>query len=165
MARTRWFSVLITLCFFWIAAEASAARNWQSLRGLEGLQVVVGDVNQAAVQDGLSADILRTDVTRALLGAGINVLTREERLLTRGAPWLYVSVATVRTKLGSHVYSVSVALFQEGLLDSNGFRTSVQTWERGAFGMTRSQDLRRIRQAVNDLVHMFIKDYLAMNPA
>ena len=43
---------------------------------LEGLQVVVGDVNQAAVQDGLSADILRTDVTRALLGAGINVLTK-----------------------------------------------------------------------------------------
>ncbi len=65
--------------------------------------------------------------------------------------------------LGSHVYSVSVALFQGALLDSNGFSASVQTWERGAFGMTRSQDLRRIRQAVGDLVGVFIKDYLAMN--
>ena len=163
MARVRWFSVLVTLFFFWTAVEAFAARNWQSLRGIEGLQVVIGDINPAAVQDGLSEESLRTDVVRALLGAGINVLTREERLRTPGSPWLYVSVGTVRTKLGSHVYSVSVALFQEGLLDSNNVRTSVQTWERGAFGMTRSQDLRRIRQAVSDLVGMFIKDYLAMN--
>ena len=30
-------------------------------------------------------------------------------------------------------------------------------------GMTRSKDLRQIRQAVGDLVGVFIKDYLAMN--
>jgi len=163
MDRKRWCSVVVALCFCWSAGEAVAARNWQSLRGLEGLQVVIGDLDPGAVQDGLSADILRVDVVRALLGAGIKVLTREERLRAPGAPWLYVSVGTVRTKLGSHVYSVSVALFQEARLDSTGVSTSVQTWERGAFGMTRSQDLRRIRRALGDLVGVFIKDYLAMN--
>ena len=163
MGRKRWCFLVVTLCVYWNSAEVFAARNWQSLKGIEGLQVVIGDINPAAVQDGLNEDILREDVMRTLLRAGINVLTREDRLRTPGAPWLYVSVATVRTKLGSHVYSVSVALFQEALLESNGVRTSVQTWERGSFGMTRSQDLRRIRQAVGDMVGMFTKDYLAMN--
>ena len=163
MDRKRWFFLVVTVCFCWNSAETFAARNWQSLQGIEGLQVVIGDIDPAAVQDGLSEDILREDVLRTLMRAGINVLTREERLRTPGAPWLYVSVGTVRTKLGSHIYSVSVALFQEALLDSNGVRTSVQTWERGSFGMTRSQDLRRIRQAVGDLVGMFAKDCLAMN--
>jgi len=163
MDRKRWCSVVIALCFCLSSGEAFAARNWETLRGLGGFQVVIGDLNAAAVQDGLSKGLLHTDVVRTLMGAGINVLTREERLQTPGAPWLYVSVGTVRTKLGSHVYSVSVALFQGALLDSNGVSTSVPTWERGSFGMTRSQDLRRIRQAVSDLVGVFIKDYLAMN--
>ena len=163
MNRTRWCSVVVALCFCWSFGEAFAARNWESLRGLGGMQVVIGDLNPEAVQDGLSTGLLQADVVRSLMGAGVNVLAREERLQTPGAPWLYVSVATVRTKLGSHVYSVSVALFQGALLDSNGVSTSVQTWERGSFGMTRSQDLRRIRQTVGDLVGVFIKDYLAMN--
>jgi len=163
MDRKGWCSVVVALCFCWSAGEAVAARNWQTLRGLEGLQVVIGDLNPAAVQDGLSEGLLHTDVARTLMRAGIKVLTRQERLQAPGAPWLYVSVGTVRTRLGSHVYSVSVALFQGALLDSNGISTSVQTWERGSFGMTRSQDLRRIRQAVGDLVGVFTKDYLAMN--
>jgi hypothetical protein len=164
MNRSRWFSFVVTLCFCWISGEAGAARNWQSLRGVKGLQVVIGDVSQDAVEDGLNEDLLKADVVRTLTGVGINVLTRRERLGTPGAPWLYVSVGTVRTKLGSYVYSVSIALFQDALLECNDLRTTVQTWERGSFGMTRSQDLRRIRQAVGDLVVVFIKDYLAMNP-
>lgn len=164
MIRMLWLCVGVTLCVCSSSGEAVAARNWQTLRGLEGIQVVIGNINPDAVQDGLSEKVLEADVVRTLLGAGINVLARPERLQSPGAPWLYVSVGTVKTKLGSHVYSVSVALFQEALLDSNGVRTAVQTWERGTFGMTRSQDLRRIRQAVGDLVRVFIKDYLAMNP-
>lgn len=164
MDRTRWFSLVVALWFCLSSGEADAARNWLSLRGVEGVQIVIGDVNRDAVQDGLNKDLLQRDVVRTITGAGINILTRQERLSTPGAPWLYVSVATVRTKLGSHVYSVSLALFQEALLECNGERTTVQTWERGTFGMTRSNDLRRIRQAVSDLVVVFIKDYLAMNP-
>jgi hypothetical protein len=164
MDRSRWFCVVMTLLICWSAEEAFAARNWQSLRDVQGVEVVIGDLNPAAVQDGLSNALLQTDVVRTLEGAGVNVLTRDERLRTPGAPWLYVSVSTVKTKLGSHVYSVSAALFQDALLKANGIVTSVQTWERGAFGMTRSQDLRKIREALGDLVLMFVKDYLAMNP-
>jgi hypothetical protein len=164
MDRTRWLSVVITLCFCWSSGEALAARNWQSLREVQGLEVVIGDLNPDAVKDGLNRSLLQADVGRMLSRAGINVVSREERLQTPGAPWLYVTVSTVKTKFGSHVYSVSVGLFQEALLASNGISTSVQTWERGSFGMTRSEGLRRIREAVTDLVGVFIKDYLAMNP-
>ncbi len=164
MNRTIWFSVVVTLCVFTCAGETIAARNWQTLRGIEGVQIVIGDLNPDAVRDGLNKNLLEGDVLRTLIGAGIDVLARQERLQTPGAPWLYVSVGTVKTKLGSHVYSVSVALFQDALLDCSGVRTTVQTWERGTFGMTRSHDLRRIRQVVGDLVGVFVKDYLAMNP-
>lgn len=160
----RWFSVFVTLCFCWSSGQALAARNWQSLRQVEGLEVVIGDLNPDAVKDGLNRSVLQTDVVRMLRGAGMNVVSREKRLQTPGVPWLYVSVSTVKTKFGSHVYSVSVGLFQDALLKSNGISTSVQTWERGSFGMTRSENLERIREAVADLVGVFIKDYLAMNP-
>lgn len=163
MNRTGWLPVFVTICLCWSSGEALAARNWQSLREVKGVEVVIGDINPDAVQDGLKKSLLHADVVQTLRGAGINVLTREERFQTQGAPWLYVTVGTVKTKLGSHVYSVSVSLFQEALLKSNGVNTSVQTWERGSFGMTRSEGLERIREAVTDLVGVFIKDYLAMN--
>ena len=164
MDRKMWLSVVVALSFCWDSGEALAARNWQSLREVKGMEVVIGDLNQDAMKDGLNRSLLQADVVRMLGRAGINVISRKERLQTPGTPWLYVTVGTVKTKLGSHVYSVSVALFQEALLRSNGISTSVQTWQRGSFGMTRSEGLRRIREAVADLVGMFIKDYLAMNP-
>jgi len=163
MNHTRGVPFLVILCLLGYCGEASAARNWQSLRGLKGVEVVIGHVSPDAVEDGLSQGLLHADVARSLGAAGVSVLTREERFRTPGAPWLYVSVGTVKTKLGAYVYSVSVALFQEAVLKSNGLATSVQSWERGSFGMTRTQDLARIREAVGELVAVFIKDYLAMN--
>jgi hypothetical protein len=164
MKRIMWFCFVAVFSLCWGSGEARAARNWQSLRNVQGMEVVIADLNPEAVQDGLTVALLHTDVVRALNRAGIQVFTREQRLRSPGAPWLYVSVSTVRTKLGAHVYSVSVALFQDALLRSNGITTTVQTWERGAFGMTRSPDLRKIREALVDLVRLFVKDYLAMNP-
>lgn len=163
MDLTRWFPVLVILCLFGCCGEAAAARNWQSLQGVDGFEIVIGHLNPVAVEDGLSQGLLYADVARSLGAAGIKVLTKEQRSRTPGAPWIYVSVGTVKTNLGAYVYSVSVALFQEAVLKSNGINTSVQTWERGSFGMTRSQDLARIREAVGELLLVFIKDYLAMN--
>ena len=163
MNHARGLPFMVILCLLGCPGEAVAARNWQSLSGVKGLEVVIGTLSPDAVEDGLSQELLYADVARSLGAAGVSVLTREERLRTPGTPWLYVSVGTVKTKLGAYVYSVSVALFQEAVLKSNGLTTSVQTWERGSFGMTRSQDLTRIPEAVGQLLAVFIKDYLAMN--
>jgi hypothetical protein len=163
MGRRGRFAVVVAICSLGIYGEAFAARNWASLRAVKGMEVVIGKINPDALEDGLNPSLLYADVFHSLAMAEIQVLTREERLRTQGCPWLYVSVETVKTKFGSHVYSVSVAVFQDAVLLSNGISTPVQTWEKGSFGMTRSQDLQSIREAVSDLVGLFIKDYLAVN--
>jgi hypothetical protein len=74
-----------------------------------------------------------------------------------------VSFVSNRWRLSLHAAFASIALFQEGLLDSNDVSGSVQRCERGSCGTTRSQALKRIRQVVGDLVGVFIKDSLGMN--
>ena len=88
MNHMRWFPVVVILCLSGFCEEATAARNWESLRDVKGLEVVIGDLNPSAVQDGLNQQLLYADVLRSLGMAGIQVLTRDHyKIKSPISPW------------------------------------------------------------------------------
>ncbi|MGH2359408.1 MAG: hypothetical protein ACRDGM_02550 [bacterium] len=138
----------------------------ETLRGLQGVYVLVEHLEPTIERDGLRRDQIRTDVELRLRQAGIPVPTEEERLRTPGTPYLYIRVAS-HSDSGLHAFHIAVELRQAVLLERNpakfvGART---TWEFiGAVGTVGSSKVRKLREVIADAVDEFINAYLTVNP-
>lgn len=60
------------------------AASPDTLKGLKGVYVVIEDLNEEVIKDGLTVDAIRTDVELKLRLAGIPVLLEEARLKEPG---------------------------------------------------------------------------------
>jgi hypothetical protein len=97
-----------------VAAQENPERR--SLRGIQGIRVVIENMDPMAERHGLTATQVRTDVELRLRQAGIRVLTFDERdYLGSGDPFLYININTVfgdGTTAGLVMYSIGVELMQ-----------------------------------------------------
>jgi hypothetical protein len=75
-----------------VAAQESRRR---SLRGLQGVEVVVEDMTSMANRYGLTRPQVQTDVEFRLHRAGIRVLTPDEVDSSPGGSHLYININTV----------------------------------------------------------------------
>jgi hypothetical protein len=73
------------------------AEQRDSLRGLQGVNVIVESLTAEAEQLGLTREALQIDTELQLRQYGIKVLTREEWVKTPGSPFLYVNVTVAGT--------------------------------------------------------------------
>jgi hypothetical protein len=80
-----------------------------TLRGLEGVEVIVEEMDSDVERAGLTRNQIQTDVDLRLRKAGIRVLTRQERQSMPGHPWLYVRVST-RKSTHVELYGVSIGV-------------------------------------------------------
>jgi len=156
-------------CFDPNAAHASGPEERDSLRGLQGVQVLVEDIEKEVQADGVSQDAIRTSAELILRSNGIRVLTPSERLSTPSAPFLYLRVGTVKTKLGIvdfYAFSVTVVPKQVvSLAHRPGQVAIATTWEaQDGVGTLSRQDIRKVSSYVDDQVKEFANDFLAVNP-
>jgi hypothetical protein len=139
-------------------------RKRETLRDLTGVEVVVEQIPADAERDGLSTSQLKKHVESQLGGAGIRVLTHEERRTQPGHAYLYVSVNTVKTR-SIYSYAIEISLNQTVRLTRHPtIATFAPTWSAQVAGTTTAEHLDIIREDVSDFVQAFINDYLAMNP-
>jgi hypothetical protein len=106
----------------------------ETLRGLQGVGVLVEDIRPETEHDGLTRDQVRIDVELRLRQSGIRVLSREERAATPGAPYLYVNINTYKRPMTEiYSYDISVELNQAVLLtrDPSIWAIGATTWEVG----------------------------------
>ena len=61
-----------------------------TLRGLQGVFVLIEDLSPESERAGLTAQQRQTDVEEQLRHAGMPVLTQEQAFRVQGAPYLYV---------------------------------------------------------------------------
>jgi len=136
----------------------------ETLRGLQGVAVVVETLKSDAEADGLNAGDLQADVESKLIEAGISVLPHEQWRQTAGHPWLYVSVNTIKY-LASYFFSIDVQLKQDVSLPRDpSILTSSATWELGSIGFAVPQSFPdKIRESVNTYISRFIADFSAVN--
>ncbi len=146
-------------------STTSAERD--TLRGVEALNVLakvrLGDEGARAL--GITDAQLKTDTEKTLEEAGIKVAGNVRPYLLLVVSVISISHPTVDGIL-AYVYTAQLKFRQGGVIDSTGERANVTTWDETRFGATTPATYLdvRLRQTINTLVDVFVRDYLAVNP-
>jgi len=141
--------------------------NQATLRGLQGVGVLVEKLPAEVEKEGLNRLQLQLEVESKLRMAGIKVLTREEVFRTPGEPHLYinVNVNVAKTESDIYPYSIDMLLIQQvSLLRDPNLTTFAVTWSKGGGGSIGKTILSQLQEYVREMVDIFIKAYLAENP-
>ncbi len=139
-----------------------------TLKGLQGVHVLVEKMHPEAARAGLAKATLQTDVEVKLRQAGIRVLSKTETLAAPGNPFLYLQVGTLVGGAASefYVYSIRLSLTQLVVLDRNAAVITAPTWSAaqriGTIGSARLSTI--VREHVRDQVDQFINAWLSVNP-
>jgi hypothetical protein len=139
----------------------------RSLAGISVMGVVVQDLTKDAIEAGLIKEQIRTDVELKLRREGIRIVSEEEQLKVPGSPCINVQINCLRHKtLPILVFDINVTLIQGVFLMRNQEITAIGgTWFRDLLGCVGdSLFVSTVRQGVDDLVDIFLNDYLAANP-
>jgi hypothetical protein len=134
------------------------------LKGLNGVHVVVENIDREIEQGGLTKTQLQTDVELRLRIAGVKVLSKDEWRKTKGRPILYVAVQAFKTSSQQYIFTIRVLLKEVTVpLRTPGVEWFADTWTQPLrYGISSSLDT--IRSGVKDQVDIFIDDYLSANP-
>lgn len=154
---------LICLNLSMLSLGQGASKNErESLRGLQGVQVVIEDIDQDARAEGLSKERIRTAVERVLTSSGIRILEEQDRTASRA--WLHVQTGTLKELSGRYAYMIRVYLRQKVFVESSSHSMSAATWESGiVLGTVRGSNLRQVVATVEEKTKEFANDFLAQN--
>ena len=138
----------------------------ETLRGINALHVIVHDVDLETEQYGLTREKIQKDFETRLGMAGIKVLSEKECLKVPGAPFITLTVGTMRafTTKGSEFYFISILikLRQNVYLERKPRNRihGIATWSNTRFGVNFGQN---IRSEVNKAIDQFINAHAAAN--
>ena len=145
---------------------SAESQERETLRGVEALDVFVrvraGDAG--AKKLGITQERIHRDLEERLRKAGIKVVKDVGPYLLLSVSIISISHPTVDGIL-AYLSSEQLKFRQGAVLDANGKRATVTTWDEIRFGArspTKYLD-RQIRQSIDTLVDAFVKDYLAAN--
>ncbi len=166
---TRWSWCVTAVVLACSAGGAAGAQNFDrtSLRGLEGVAVIVERVIDAGGLYGLHRTGVRADAEYILEEAGIRVLSREEHLDVPAAPYLHINVDLVPIpETGRFAYGISVEVKQDVLsaIEPDTVLYDTTTWHHTPLvGSVDPDGLRTIRDLVEEMVEQFAEDFVAAN--
>jgi len=170
---TRICRVLLGLAVLWGSIGFAGGKSWAgddehtraTLRGVEGVKVVIEYLKPEVERAGLTVQQLQTDVELRLRQAGIRVLTQAERHGIPGRPWLYINVnVSLRSEIPLAAYTIQVQLNQDASLTTDGSLAAVSTWSVGYIGTVGRAHLTTIREDIRERVDEFINAYLSVHP-
>jgi hypothetical protein len=162
-----WFIfIAFALSFLNLASNGFAQDDEETrptLRGFQGVHVVVEQLSPAVEKDGLSRNQLQKDTELILQTSGIKVLSKEEFLKTVGKPYLYVNVniSILRTQITRYIFYIRVEFNQDVSLIKSPMVVPAATWSTGGWGIDFS--LENIRDLIKDQVDKFVNAYFAVN--
>ncbi len=168
------FALIITFAFYLVHPSACPAgmndgykEERESLRGLEGVRVIIESDNILVNHQGFTVQQIQADIELRLQVSGIKILTNQEYIKVPGSPYLNIDINIFFSNaLQVYVYSLNIDLRQDVVLnrDKSLSFIGVPTWTSpGRVGIIESSDLKNLPQKINAMVEEFIYDYLRMN--
>lgn len=147
------------------ATQADLGYTDKPLMGLKGVAVVVEDLREDAVKDGLDAAQLKTEAELRLRKAGVTVFEGPDSSDNITGAYLYINVTTLKDK-NLYAFSIRAALSERVRLSRDVPKiTAGETWQSNSIGTVGSDNMTvSIRQSVSDTVDEFANAYLAQNP-
>lgn len=148
-----------------IRAQTEADPERETLRGLDGVMVLVEDLRPDVIADGVTVKMIQTAAEKKLKAAGIKVLSENELMSTPGYPYLYINLNSIKPPGGSgYIYSISLELYQAVTLDRDSKNKCLaSTWEVSMVGMVTTSQLKGVVDRISALVDEFMDDYAAAN--
>lgn len=157
------FGLLIGWCGRAIAASPAEI---DSLKGLDGVYILVEDLPKALTDLGATREQLQASIELRLRTLGIKVLTRQEYLASLKSSYLYVQVNCLKVT-DSPVYAINYNLqLMQGVKTIKTPETIciAATWSKSKIMIFGVLTLLNDRQSLLDLIDIFANDYLAANP-
>jgi hypothetical protein len=147
-------------------AQAASREERESLRGLQGVQVVIEDIEEDLRAQGLSKDKIRTAVERVMRSSGIPLLRNEDQDTTTSRAWFHVQVGTLKDLSGRYAYMIRVFLRQKAFLEYGPSHSiNATTWESPiVIGTIRGSNLQQLVVTAEEKTKEFATDFLAQNP-
>lgn len=153
--------VLMLICGNAYAVDDEQSRN--SLRGLQGIAVVVEPPNRQVALDGLTEGWIRASVETKFHQAEIPVVSIEEIPKELPIPLLYINANVAKLGVGEYIYNVLVEFRQPvTLVRSPRVQCPAGTWSTACLGSTRES--KDIQNTIQEGIAKFITAYLSMNP-
>lgn len=147
-----------------IAWGQSPDEERDSLRGLDGVMVLVERLHPDADNIELTKADLEREIVYRFKRAGIRALTSEERDADAREPYLYVNCNVLYVPdIQLTSFSIDIELHQNAVL-KDGQEMPVLTWARSYLGIQhRDRAAAAIRSRLGEFVEQFISDYKAVN--
>ena len=137
-------------------------RSRATLKGLEGVLVVVEGFSADNGRAGFSEEPFKTAAELKLRLAGIKVSTKEERAASPGKPYLYVHVNTLATEPNrGEPFSINLQMHQTVHLVRNVEFATATTWSKG---ITGNGDADFVLETFKGLMNRFLNAWLSVNP-
>ena len=163
----------ILLVFLSSPGKSFSVSCVESLKGLEGVEVLVEEVKADLENYNLTALDIQTDVEAKLREAGIKIFSKEENEKNQPfhKPYLYVKVNSYKPIWRKEViaFHIEIALKQlvtippeHGKYYEKSFYAP--TWYKSRLGVIFPRDIPKIRDAVIELADKFIAAYFLENP-
>ena len=169
MFNTRFFlPAALLVCSVAPATASDSEIDRASLKGLQGVFVLVEDLNPPEEQAGLKTADIQADAEQQLKAAGIPLLSKAQNLDTPGMPTLYISVSVASsTTTEVWPFSIDVNLEQQATLkrSPDTFVPTAITWHVGSIGAVDKSNVRSVRDRVTEQVAKFVNAYFKVNLA
>lgn len=143
----------------------------QTLRGLKGFYLLIGDVDPDLVKGGLTRDAISEEVEKRLRRIPVQLLTLKEGFQEHGRPYLELSLMVSKPSTGPYGCFIEVSLNQEirptRPIPGGGFGGTGalhgQTWRVRSTAVTERDKASALLEPVGRLVDRFVDDYLSVN--
>lgn len=156
----------LLVCSIAPATASDSEIDRASLKGLQGVFVLIEDLNPPEEQAGLKTVDIQADAEQQLKAAGIPLLSKTQNIDTPGMPTLYISVSVASsTATDVWPFSIDVNLEQQATLKRNPdtFVPTAITWHVGSIGAVEKSNIRSVRDRVKEQVAKFVNAYFKVN--
>ncbi len=137
----------------------------ETLAGLDGVHIVVEDVDVDLEREGITSAVLEEIVEEMLARAGIRIFSGAELVDVPGQPLLYLQVGADRHRGGALAYIVRIELCQWVALARDSDREAMAvTWTiAGVWAADPEELVEGVLESVREGVERFVTAFLAAN--
>ncbi|GMQ81880.1 MAG: hypothetical protein BMS9Abin05_1317 [Rhodothermia bacterium] len=161
--------ILMTLAVIGFLSQGSLfaqgfVDQMDALKGLEGVYIMGGDLDDELSLTGLQKEDVLAAVTKNLRNRGMPVLDETDWLLLEDSPVLHVDIVSSIDHESSTLYSIRLEVFfSMNKLSDPAFTTYAVAWGEGKVGVIDSSAADAILQDLGVLVERLVADYHAVN--
>jgi len=135
-----------------------------ALKGLEGVYIMGGDLDDELTFTGLQKEDVLSAVTMGLRMAGMPVLDESEWLLLEDSPVLHISIVSSVDHEASSLYMIRLEVFfLMNKLSDPDFTSYAVAWGEGKVGVIDSAAADLILRDLDALVKRLASDFHAAN--